>query len=59
MLAEGKENMVLSILIWQMWDWGHIGAVAAIGTLLILALLVLTIAVRFIAFRRQSQIASQ
>jgi iron(III) transport system permease protein len=59
MLAEGKENMVLSILIWQMWDWGHIGAVAAIGTLLILALLVLTITVRFIAFRRQSQIASQ
>jgi len=59
MLAEGKENMVLSILIWQMWDWGHIGAVAAIGTLLILALLVLTITVRFLAFRRQSQIASQ
>ncbi len=59
MLAEGKENMVLSILIWQMWDWGHIGAVAAIGTLLILALLVLTIAVRFLAFRRQTQIASQ
>ncbi len=59
MLAEGKENMVLSILIWQMWDWGHIGAVAAIGTLLILALLVLTITVRFLAFRRQTQIASQ
>ncbi len=59
MLAEGKENMVLSILIWQMWDWGHIGAVAAIGVLLILALMVLTITVRFIAFRRQSQTASQ
>ncbi|NIO11608.1 MAG: ABC transporter permease subunit [Deltaproteobacteria bacterium] len=59
MLAEGKDNMVLSILIWQMWDWGHIGSVAAIGTLLILALMVLTVSVRFLAFRRQSQIASQ
>ncbi len=58
MLAEGKENTVLAVLIWQMWDWGHIGAVAAIGTLLILALMVLTITVRFLAFRRQTQAGS-
>jgi len=52
MLAEGQNNMVLSIFIWQMWDSGSIGAVAAIGTLLILALMILTVAIRFIAFRR-------
>ena len=54
MLAEGKNNMVLSILIWQMWDTGNIGGVAAIGTLLIFALMVLTVAIRFVAFRRQA-----
>jgi iron(III) transport system permease protein len=54
MLAEGKNNMVLSILIWQMWDGGAIGGVAAIGTLLILALMVLTVVIRFVAFRRQA-----
>ncbi|MGH7769311.1 MAG: ABC transporter permease [Candidatus Binatia bacterium] len=52
MLAEGQNNMVLSISIWQMWDSGSIGAVAAIGTLLILALMVLTVVIRIVAFRR-------
>jgi iron(III) transport system permease protein len=54
MLAEGRNNMVLSILIWQMWDSGAIGGVAAIGTLLILTLMALTVVIRFAAFRRQT-----
>ncbi|HWH80209.1 MAG TPA: iron ABC transporter permease [Candidatus Binatus sp.] len=53
MLYEGPQNQVLSILIWNMWDEGYVPAVAAIGTLLMLALLLLTLAVRFIGFRRQ------
>jgi iron(III) transport system permease protein len=52
-LYEGPQNQVLSILIWNMWDEGYVPAVAAIGTLLMLSLLILTLAVRYIGFRRQ------
>jgi iron(III) transport system permease protein len=52
-LYEGPQNQVLSILIWNMWDEGYVPAVAAIGTLLMLSLLLLTLAVRYIGFRRQ------
>ena len=54
MLYEGPQNQVLAILIWNMWDEGYIPAVAAIGTLLMIALLLLTLAVRFLGFRRQT-----
>jgi len=53
MLAEGAQNQVLSILIWNMWDWGHIGGVAAIGTIMIIALMFLTIGVRMLGFHRR------
>ena len=52
-LYEGPKNQVLAILIWNMWDEGYVGAVAAIGTLLMVTLLLLTLAVRFAGFRRQ------
>ena len=52
MLYEGPQNQVLSILIWNMWDEGYVPAVAAIGTLLMLTLLLMTLAVRYIGFRR-------
>jgi iron(III) transport system permease protein len=52
-LYEGPRNQVLSILIWNMWDQGYVPAVAAIGTLLMLTLLLLTLTVRYIGFRRQ------
>jgi iron(III) transport system permease protein len=52
-LYEGPQNQVLSILIWNMWDEGYVPAVAAIGTLLIVSLLLLTLLVRYIGFRRQ------
>ncbi len=54
MLYEGPDNQVLAILIWNMWDEGYIPAVAAIGTLLMIVLLLLTLAVRFLGFRRQT-----
>ncbi|TAJ79569.1 iron ABC transporter permease, partial [bacterium] len=31
-LYEGPKNQVLAILIWNMWDEGYLGGVAAIGT---------------------------
>lgn len=53
MLAEGAKNQVLAILIWNMWDWGHIGGVAAIGSLMIIALMLLTVGVRLLGFHRR------
>jgi iron(III) transport system permease protein len=53
-LYEGPENQVLAILIWNMWDEGYVPAVAAIGTLLMIVLLLLTVAVRLLGFRRQA-----
>jgi iron(III) transport system permease protein len=53
-LYEGPDNQVLSILIWNMWDDGYVPAVAAIGTLLMVTLLLLTLAVRLLSFRRQA-----
>ena len=52
-LYEGQENQVLAILIWNMWDEGYVPAVAAIGTLLMSTLLLLTLLVRYVGFRRQ------
>jgi len=52
MLYEGSNNQVLAILIWNMWDWGQIGGVAAIGTMLIASLMLLTVGVRMLGFRR-------
>jgi iron(III) transport system permease protein len=52
-LYEGQQNQVLSILIWNMWDEGYVPAVAAIGTLLMSTLLLLTLLVRYVGFRRQ------
>ncbi|MGH7767749.1 MAG: ABC transporter permease [Candidatus Binatia bacterium] len=54
MLYEGPKNQVLAILIWNMWDEGYVPAVAAIGTLLMITLLLLTLAVRLFGFRRQA-----
>jgi len=52
-LYEGQQNQVLAILIWNMWDEGYVPSVAAIGTLLMLTLLLLTLLVRYVGFRRQ------
>jgi len=54
MLYEGPNNQVLAILIWNMWDEGYVPAVAAIGTLLMIVLLLLTVTVRLLGFRRHA-----
>ncbi len=52
MLTEGQENTVLAAAIWNMWDDGLIGTVGAIGTMLMLVLLALTLVMRVIGFGR-------
>ena len=52
MLADGSSNEVLSVVIWNMWDQGYVEAVGAIGTLLMLALLILTVSLRALGFGR-------
>ena len=54
-LYEGQENQVLAILIWNMWDEGYIESVAAIGTLLMVFLLAVTLALRFVGFGRATR----
>jgi iron(III) transport system permease protein len=51
-LYEGAENQVLSVFIWEMWDHGNSGAVAATGVLTIIALLIVTFAFRALSFGR-------
>ena len=57
-LYEGAENQVLAILIWNMWDEGNIEGVGAIGTLLIVGLLVITLGLRLMGFGRGAAIQS-
>jgi ABC-type Fe3+ transport system permease subunit len=49
-LYEGSDHQVLSVLIWNLWDQGQMGMVAAIGTLMIIGLLLLTFCLRFVRF---------
>lgn len=55
-LYEDAENQVLAILIWNMWDGGEIEAVGAIGSLLIVSLLLITLLLRRLGFGRGSAI---
>jgi iron(III) transport system permease protein len=52
MLYEGEENQVLAILMWNMWDEGYMEAVAALGTLLMVFLLAVTLLLRLAGFGR-------
>jgi iron(III) transport system permease protein len=53
-LFEGQQNQVLSILIWSMWDEGYMEPTAALGTLMILFLMLATLALRVFGFGRGS-----
>ncbi len=55
-LTDGAENEVLAVVIWNMWDEGYTEAVGAIGTMLMLALLVMTLGVRMMGFGRGAHI---
>ena len=52
-LLDGPENEVISVLIWNLWDEGCAEVVAAIGVLLMMSLLVLTLGLRLIGFGRR------
>ena len=56
LLYQGQENQVLSILIWNLWSDGKIQQVGALGVILILALLLMTLLIRSLGFRRGAQI---
>jgi iron(III) transport system permease protein len=51
-LTSGAENEVLAVVIWNMWDQGYIESAGAVGTLLMLALLVITFVIRRFGFGR-------
>jgi iron(III) transport system permease protein len=57
-LYEGPDNQVLAVMIWNMWDEGYIPAVGAIGTLLMVFLLILTLGLRTIGFGRRAHIGA-
>ena len=52
MLYQGAGNQVLSVMIWNMWTDGQIAQVGAIATVMILALLALTLLLRTFGFGR-------
>ncbi|HEY4134553.1 MAG TPA: iron ABC transporter permease [Alphaproteobacteria bacterium] len=51
-LTSGGQNEVLAVVIWNMWDQGYMEAAGAIGTMLMLALLIVTLAIRAFGFGR-------
>jgi iron(III) transport system permease protein len=51
MLFSGTENQVLAVLLWRMWDDGYLGAVSAMGLMIIIFLLLTSIVVRQFGFR--------
>lgn len=54
-MSEGQENEVLAVTIWNLWGEGQAVLVGAIGTLMIAAMLLLTILLRLCTARRFSQ----
>jgi iron(III) transport system permease protein len=54
MLYQGANNQVLSVMIWNMWTDGQIAQVGAVATIMILALLALTLLLRSFGFGRAS-----
>jgi iron(III) transport system permease protein len=55
-LTDGQENDVLAVAIWGMWDEGKVELVGAIGTMMVLALFVLTVGLRIMGFGREAHI---
>jgi iron(III) transport system permease protein len=49
-LTSGADNEVIAVTIWNLWDQGYIEAVGAIGTLLMLILLAVTLLIRRFGF---------
>jgi iron(III) transport system permease protein len=56
LLYEGAENQVLAVMMWNMWDEGYVTTVGALGTMLMIFLLLLTLALRVFGFGRSAHI---
>jgi iron(III) transport system permease protein len=52
-LYEGTENQVLSVFVWEMWNHGNSGAVAATGVIMSVVLLITTLGFRALSFGRR------
>jgi iron(III) transport system permease protein len=52
LLAQGPENQLLAVMIWNMWDEGLIEEVGVIATLLIVAIFLMVIGLRLAGFGR-------
>jgi iron(III) transport system permease protein len=52
-LTSGPDNEVIAVTIWNLWDQGYIESVGAIGTLLMLVLLTVTLLIRRLGFGPQ------
>jgi iron(III) transport system permease protein len=55
-LTSGADNEVIAVTIWNLWDQGYIESVGAIGTLLMLALLTVTLLIRRFGFGRSARV---
>jgi iron(III) transport system permease protein len=51
-MTEGEQNELLAVTIWNLWGEGYAVVVGAVGTLMILALLALTLLLRLVTLRR-------
>jgi ABC-type spermidine/putrescine transport system permease subunit II len=55
LLLAGRDNRMISVVMWHAWDDGFPGITTAIGVLLIILLTVLTVAGRWAVTRLNRQ----
>jgi iron(III) transport system permease protein len=58
LMLQSKDSIVLSVIMWDLWNEGKAGPTAALGVLLIVALVILTIAGRCLVTRLSHQATS-
>jgi len=52
LLTEGQSNEVLAVMVWNLWGEGQSVVVGAIGTLMVLTLMGLTIIMRWLSIAK-------
>jgi iron(III) transport system permease protein len=55
LILSSKDSLVLSVVMWDLWNNGRAGPTAALGVLLIVALAILTTGGRWIVSRLSRQ----
>ena len=58
LMLQSKESIVLSVIMWDLWNEGKAGPTAALGILLIVALVILTVTGRWLVTRLSHQAVS-